>query len=341
MIELNIEKAKILLTSALETFLTFNDDIECYNHSYLDNDEDNFVIASLYEYIDAVKIIKAYENTDEKLFLINCSILDDDIVITIKYSDEVPYMITLENFDDKWVYNEHLSVIKESKVVIDNRIKNFYKSRLEERSELKEKLSYEDITKKLFYTGNNNSHLKKFYDLKKQYNGKDVSNIKVVTANVSDEGYCDVLFSVKATKDGKKKKELVGENGELVDNISDEYQITLRINDFWDLIDEFGLEKKNDFTKNDVVALIQLSQDIKLSDSTPSFWWMGTSYYLTQDDASLMPCNIAPKFWNRDDLRPNVKVSKSMEGVLKNLGFFVQQIAMSIKKNLKEQGYIV
>jgi hypothetical protein len=53
-----------------------------------------------------------------------------------------------------------------------------------------------------------------------------------------------------------------------------------------------------------------------------------------------MPCNIPPKFWNRDDLRPNVKVSKSVEGVLKNLGLFTQQIAMSIKRALIQQNYL-
>lgn len=204
---------------------------------------------------------------------------------------------------------------------------------------LDEKLSYDEIISKLFYTGDNNWHLQKFYNLRKKYNGKDVKNVHLITTEISDTGYCDILFAVDATKDGTVKKELVGNNGELGNNSTEEYMVTIRINDFWDLIDEFDMISKNDFRKEDLVALIQLSQDIKIADSTPSFWWMGTSFYLTQDDASLMPCSIAPKFWN--NFRPNVKVSKTLEAVLRHFGFFTQQIAQSIKRNLIQQKYIV
>lgn len=292
-----------------------------------------------------------YTHTDEDFVLTDLEVLEDlkkdlkngtkpiynlDDVKGVK--DDIIQTMEL-NSEQKKVLNDFMKKVEglyKDKGKIEEKLKN-----IKFQNVINENLSYDEIIDKLFYTGNNNAHLKKFYDLKRKYNGKDVSNIKVITADISDEGYCDILFSVKATKDGKKKKELVGENGELRDNISDEYEVILRINDFWDLIDKFGLETKGDFTKADVVALIQLSQDIKIKDSTPSFWWMGTSWYLSQDNASLMPCDIPPKFWNRDDLRPNVKVSKSVEGVLKNLGFFTQQIAMSIKRALKEEGYLM
>ena len=292
---------------------------------YTHTDED-FVLTDL-EVLEDLK--KDLKNGTKPIYdLDDVKGVKDDIIQTIELSSEQKKV--LNNFVKK------VEGLYKDKGKIEEKLKN-----INFQNVINENLSYDEIIDKLFYTGNNNAHLKKFYDLKRKYNGKDVSNIKVITADISDEGYCDILFSVKATKDGKKKKELVGENGELRDNISDEYEVILRINDFWDLIDEFGLETKGDFTKADVVALIQLSQDIKIKDSTPSFWWMGTSWYLSQDNASLMPCNIPPKFWNRDDLRPNVKVSKSVEGVLKNLGFFTQQIAMSIKRALKEEGYLM
>ena len=292
-----------------------------------------------------------YTHTDEDFVLTDLEVLEDlkkdlkngtkpiyDLDDVKGVKDDIIQTMEL-NSEQKKVLNDFMKKVEglyKDKGKIEEKLKN-----IKFQNVINENLSYDEIIDKLFYTGNNNAHLKKFYDLKRKYNGKDVSNIKVITADISDEGYCDILFSVKATKDGKKKKELVGENGELRDNISDEYEVILRINDFWDLIDEFGLETKGDFTKADVVALIQLSQDIKIKDSTPSFWWMGTSWYLSQDNASLIPCDIPPKFWNRDDLRPNVKVSKSVEGVLKNLGFFTQQIAMSIKRALIQQGYLM
>lgn len=287
---------------------------------YTHTDED-FVLTDLEVLKDLKKDLK--DGTKPMYELDDVKGIKDDIIHTMELNSE-----------QKKVLNDFVKKV-EGLYKIEEKLKN-----VKFRNVINENLSYDEIIDKLFYTGNNNAHLKKFYDLKRKYNGKDVSNIKVITADISDEGYCDILFSVKATKDGKKKKELIGENGELRDNISDEYEVILRINDFWDLIDEFGLETKGDFTKADVVALIQLSQDIKIKDSTPSFWWMGTSWYLSQDNASLMPCNIPPKFWNRDDLRPNVKVSKSVEGVLRNLGFFTQQIAMSIKRALIQQNYL-
>ena len=203
---------------------------------------------------------------------------------------------------------------------------------------IEEKLSYNDIIDRVFYTGNDNWHLKKFYDLRKEYNGKDIKNVKLIATDISDEGYCDILFAVEATKDGTKKKELVGANGEMRDNPTNEYQVTIRINDFWDLIEEFGLETKDDFTKADVVALVQLSQDIKIDSSDPSWWYQGLCFWCSQDDGAINPCTIAPKFW--DKFRPNVKVSKIIEAVLRQFGFFTQQIAMSIKRALKDEGYL-
>ena len=200
------------------------------------------------------------------------------------------------------------------------KIKRTNRDKLKEENRLNENLSYSQIIDKVFYTGNDNWHLKKFYNLRKKYNGKDVSNVKLITTEINDEGYCDILFSVKATDDGTIKKELVDDgNGAMIDNISNEYMVTIRINDFWDMIEEFGLETPNDFTKGDVVALVQLSEDIKIKSSDPSFWWQGLSYWLSLDNASLMPCNIAPKFW--DKYRPNVKVSKIIEAVLRQLDF--------------------
>lgn len=240
----------------------------------------------------------------------------DDIVHTMSLNDE-----------QKETLNEFVAELDST---------FYHGDKIEEK--LEENLSYNDIIDRVFYTGNDNWHLKKFYDLKKKYNGKDVKNVHLITTQINDDGSCDILFAVDATKDNTKKKELVGDNGELRDNVSNEYEITIRINDFWELLDYFDLETKGDFTKEDLVALVQLSEDIKIKDSTPSFWWMGTSWYLTQDNASLMPCNIAPKHW--DKYRPNVKVSKSLESVLRQFGFFTQQIAMSIKRALIQQNYL-
>ena len=277
-----------------------------------------------------------YTHTDEDFVLTDLEVLED-LKKDLKNGTKPIYELD----DVKGVKDDIIQTMElnsEQKKLLNDfvkKVEGLYKG----EGKIEDKLSYNDIIDRVFYTGNDNWHLKKFYDLRKEYNGKDVKNVKLIATDISDEGYCDILFAVEATKDGTKKKELVGANGKMIDNPTNEYQVTIRINDFWDLIEEFGLETKGDFTKADVVALVQLSQDIKLSSNDASFWWQGLSYWLTLDDASLMPCYIAPKFW--DKFRPNVKVSKIIEAVLRQFGFFTQQIAMSIKRALIQQGYLM
>ena len=273
-----------------------------------------------------------YTHTDEDFVLTDLEVLED-LKKDLKNGTKPIYELD----DVKGVKDDIIQTIElnsEQKKVL-----NDFMKKVEGLYKIEEKLSYNDIIDRVFYTGNDNWHLKKFYDLRKEYNGKDVKNVKLIATNISDEGYCDILFAVEATKDGTKKKELVGANGKMIDNPTNEYQVTIRINDFWDLIEEFGLETKGDFTKADVVALVQLSQDIKIDSTDPSWWYQGLCFWCSQDDGAINPCTIAPKFW--DKFRPNVKVSKIIEAVLRQFGFFTQQIAMSIKRALKEEGYLM
>ena len=273
-----------------------------------------------------------YTHTDEDFVLTNLEVLED-LKKDLKNGTKPIYDLD----DVKGVKDDIIQTMElnsEQKKVL-----NDFMKKVEGLYKIEEKLSYNDIIDRVFYTGNDNWHLKKFYDLRKEYNGKDVKNVKLIATDISDEGYCDILFAVEATKDGTKKKELVGANGKMIDNPTNEYQVTIRINDFWDLIEEFGLETKGDFTKADVVALVQLSQDIKIDSTDPSWWYQGLCFWCSQDDGAINPCTIAPKFW--DKFRPNVKVSKIIEAVLRQFGFFTQQIAMSIKRALKEEGYLM
>ena len=273
-----------------------------------------------------------YTHTDEDFVLTDLEVLED-LKKDLKNGTKPIYDLD----DVKGVKDDIIQTMELSSE--QKKVLNDFMKKVEGLYKIEEKLSYNDIIDRVFYTGNNNWHLKKFYDLRKEYNGKDVKNVKLIATDISDEGYCDILFAVEATKDGTKKKELVGANGKMIDNPTNEYQVTIRINDFWDLIEEFGLETKGDFTKADVVALVQLSQDIKIDSTDPSWWYQGLCFWCSQDDGAINPCTIAPKFW--DKFRPNVKVSKIIEAVLRQFGFFTQQIAMSIKRALKEEGYLM
>lgn len=281
-----------------------------------------------------------YTHTTEDYVLVDVSILEE-LNDCLKSNTKPTYTFA----EVKAVKDDIIQTLElngEQKTILNDFIDEldsvFYSGdKIEER--LEENLSYNDIIDRVFYTGNNNWHLKKFYDLRKEYNGKDVKNVHLITTEINDDGSCDILFAVDATKDNKKKKELVfGGNGAMVDNVSNEYQVIIRINDFWELLDYFDLETKGDFTKEDLVALIQLSEDIKIDSNDPSWWWQGLAYWCSLDDGAINPCTIAPKFW--DKFRPNVKVSKIVEAVLRQFGFFTQQIAMSIKRALIQQNYL-
>ena len=126
----------------------------------------------------------------------------------------------------------------------------------------------------------------------------------------------------------------------MVDNISDEYALQLKICDFWDILD-FLLEKGDvTLSKKDMEAILSLSEEVRIGCSCVGSYWQGSDYYLTQIDAELKPCTIAPKFWNRPDLRPNVKVCKHLLSLLNHISFFLPQMAMGCKSELKKYGLL-
>lgn len=289
---------------------------------------------------DKLEEKKKYEiyNTHVKIRYGNRDVLEyyDSVSnnLFIVYDGYIEYIDQLHSWDKFEDLFSNATLVKD-----DSKVVKIWKRDRKLTERLEENLSYNDIIDRVFYTGNDNWHLKKFYDLRKKYNGKDVKNVHLITTEINDDGSCDILFAVDATKDNTKKKELVfGGNGAMIDNVSNEYQVVIRINDFWELLDYFDLETKGDFSKEDLVALVQLSEDIKIDSNDPSWWWQGLAYWCSLDDGAINPCNIRPKFW--DAYRPNVKVSKIVEAVLRQFGFFTQQIAMSIKRALIEQGYL-
>lgn len=361
--------AKNLLILIFENFLLKHKysfaDKKKKNIKFLDNYNttlDN-AIQLFYQEIDSISIYESYEcykylkgeDVEDARLRIGSLSIKDRILLESRYVFVCDMPNSLENnniFGDKskkmyicfdttdskkpliWSFHD----IPKSSTISDEDLYD-YRVGIWESKKLDENLSFDQIRDKLFYTGNDNEHLKYFYDKRKELNGKDTSNIKFITATIDDKGVAQCLFSVVATKDGEDKQELVGNNGEFKKLQNNEYTVEVHFCDFWDIIEDIGLSTPNDFTKKDVEALISLSEDCKISCSCLSFWYQGLSYWLTQDNASLKPCNIQPKRW--DKLRPNVKVCKHLEGVCKNLKFYSQQIAMSIKKALKEEGYLI
>jgi hypothetical protein len=63
---------------------------------------------------------------------------------------------------------------------------------------------------------------------------------------------------------------------------------------------------------------------------------------MSQLDGSIYPTDIAPQFWNSDSLHGDnpVITSKHMVGLLRQMGFFHNQMAAMLNKRLKNRELI-
>lgn len=211
---------------------------------------------------------------------------------------------------------------------------------------INENLTLQQIRSKDVYS--KNSHVNHFYNIRKDFLGNPNSNVKFITSQLNSDGSADFLFQTIVTPyedENHKYKQLVNapisdvmNSGEMENNSYKEYMMCIRIVDFWDLIEELEIIEQDEFDKNTLSAIIDLSEDVKFSCSCPSYVWTGISYFATLENASLIPNNIYPKKW--DKFRNGALCCKHLSGLFRTLGFFTNQMAMSIKKNMKEQGLL-
>lgn len=211
---------------------------------------------------------------------------------------------------------------------------------------IEEKLSLQQIRSRDIYS--KNAHVNKFYSIRKDLIGTPNKNIKFISSQLNEDGTADFLFQTvvtpyddpnhiyKSLTDAPIANEI--NQGSMDVDYSGEYMMCIRINDFWDLIEALEVIEKNEFDKNTLSSIIDLSEDVKYSCSCVSFIYTGISYYATLEDASLIPNTIAPKVWNK--YRDGALCCKHLSGLFRSLSFFIPQCAMSIKKNMKDQGLL-
>lgn len=284
-----------------------------------------------------------YTHTDEDFVLTDLEVLKD-LKKDLKDGTKPMYeLVDVKGVKDDIIQTMELS--SEQKKVLNDFVKKvevLYKS----EGKIEEKLSLQQIRSRDVYS--KNAHVNKFYNIRKDLVGTPNRNIKFITSQLNDDGSADFLFQTvvtpyedpnhvyKALIDAPSTN--IPNSGEMKVNNSGEYMMCLRINDFWDLIEELEVVEKNEFDKNTLSAILDLSEDVKYSCDCPSFLWTSISYNATKEDASLIPSTIAPKFWGK--YRGDALVCKHLSGLCRNLGFFENLMAMSIKKNMREQGLI-
>ena len=284
-----------------------------------------------------------YTHTDEDFVLTDLEVLED-LKKDLKNGTKPIYDLDdVKGVKDDIVQTMELS--SEQKKVLNDfvkKVEGLYK----DKGKIEEKLSLQQIRSRDVYS--KNAHVNKFYNIRKDLVGTPNRNIKFITSQLNDDGSADFLFQTVVTpyKDvDHVYKELIDapiadvvNASAMKTNNSGEYMMCLRINDFWDLIEELEVIEKNEFDKNTLSAILDLSEDVKYSCNCVSFIWSGVSFFATQEDASLIPNNIYPKKW--DKYRAGALCCKHLSGLFRTLSFQIPKMSQSIKKNMREQGLI-
>ena len=282
-----------------------------------------------------------YTHTDEDFVLTDLEVLKD-LKKNLKDGTKPIY----ELGDVKGVKDDIIQTMElnsEQKKVLNDfvkKVEGLYK----EEGKIEEKLSFAQLKSEVVPQSKANQNLNYFYKQRNKLNGQGNRNIKFVASQFDpNEGSMTFMYRTDATFNDEDKKELVNENpndGTLRQNISDEYDLQLKVCDFWEILDELIEPTDDNFTKEDMKAILELSEEIRIGCSCPSQYWTGSDFYLTQIDAQLKDCTISPKWWNQPHLRPNVLVCKHLLSLLNHISFFLPNMAMSCKKELKNFGLI-
>lgn len=284
-----------------------------------------------------------YTHTDEDFVLTDLEVLKD-LKKDLKDGTKPIYELA----DIKGVKDDIIQTMElnsEQKKVLNDfvkKVEGLYKG----KGKIEEKLSLQQIRSRDVYS--KNAHVNKFYNIRKDLVGTPNRNIKFITSQLNDDGSADFLFQTVVTPyedvDHIYKELIDAPIADIVNasamktNNSGEYMMCLRINDFWDLIEELEVIEKNEFDKNTLSAILDLSEDVKYSCNCISFVWSGISYFATQEDASLIPNNIYPKKW--DKYRAGALCCKHLSGLFRTLSFQIPKMSQSIKKNMRDQGLI-
>ena len=284
-----------------------------------------------------------YTHTDEDFVLTDLEVLED-LKKDLKNGTKPIYDLD----DVKGVKDDIIQTMElnsEQKKVLNDfmkKVEGLYK----DKGKIEEKLSLQQIRSRDVYS--KNTHVNKFYNIRKDLVGTPNRNIKLITSQLNGDGSADFLFQTVVTPyedvDHVYKELIDAPIADIVNasamktNNSGEYMMCLRINDFWDLIEELEVVEKNEFDKNTLSAILDLSEDVKYSCNCVSFIWSGVSFFATQEDASLIPNNIYPKKW--DKYRAGALCCKHLSGLFRTLSFQIPKMSQSIRKNMKEQGLI-
>jgi hypothetical protein len=118
-------------------------------------------------------------------------------------------------------------------------------------------------------------------------------------------------------------------------NLSGKYIICIEVQKFFSWV--HTTPENQIVTVQDVKDTLRVA-DVKISSTSPSFYWQGQAWDLTQLDAAIYPVTIRPEVWGP---RHNFSLlDKHTVGIINQVGFWIPMIAQIITKKLRDQGHI-
>jgi len=192
----------------------------------------------------------------------------------------------------------------------------------------------------------------KYKDIRKGIQKQGIKNTKFIESElIPKTGSVIFRFLSEATEEKDKKmdsnlpkKQYNFSSGELENNNSHLYEIQIQVDNIFpndSFSDISWLEVfDGDITIDNLKEIFDVA-DIKLSSNDVSFQFQGFNYRLTQIDGSIYPENRPDKVWGKRH-GANAYLTKHIAQVLDKGTFeiFFNQMISSLRKKLKESGYI-
>lgn len=124
--------------------------------------------------------------------------------------------------------------------------------------------------------------------------------------------------------------------GNLSIDKSKTYELDIEILDFSQWLDTYP--EGYVITSKDIKDILDVAF-VKVWSSSPSFWWQGMAFRLTQLDGSIYPCKIPDKFWGKLHGKESL-VDKHLGGLINQISFWANPMASMATKFLKSKGLL-
>lgn len=123
-------------------------------------------------------------------------------------------------------------------------------------------------------------------------------------------------------------------------NPSKTYELQIKVLDI--LGDEGWLStfEGETITRKEMKEILEVS-NVQVFSTSPAFHWQGANFNLSQLDGSIHPTNISNPIWGpRHGDKDGYFVGKHLYGLLKQMGFWLNPMASTLTKKLKDRGLI-